>query len=469
MIDIGKIQHIHFSGIKGVGMTSLALCAKDLGIKVTGSDTDETFVTDDILTEKGIEWNVGFSPQNLDPRPDLVIFTGAHADNPEIVFAKKHNIPTMTLSEAQGMFAASKEVTIAVGGVGGKSTISSMIAHIFSINKLHPSFAIGVGNIFSLGTPGRYDKKGKYFILEADEFAVLPGKDLRPRFSYLWPKILVLTNIEHDHPDVYPTLEDTKKVFKDFVARVPEEGLVVSLKDNAVNQEVLEASSAPVLTYGKSLGADFRVEKVFFKNGRSIATIATKEGSFALTLPIPGRFNVLNALAALIVAEREGVRRESILSSLARFKGVKRRLEKVGEKDGIQLWDDYAHHPKEIQMAIQAMREWLGRRRLIAVFQPHTYSRTKVLLSQFASAFAGADAVLIMDIYPSARETTSNFGFEADILAEEIAKRQRNVWYTKGKKETVKFLTKYVQPKDVVLTMGAGDIFHIHQPFLEAI
>ena len=216
-MQLSKVKSIHFTGMKGVAMCALALCANDLGISITGSDTDELFVTDELLKERGIKWEVGFKEKEWKQRPDLLIATGSHGglDNPEVISARKVKIPVITQGEAISFFSSSKKL-ISTCGVGGKTTTASMIAHILSQASFNPSYAIGVGKIFPLGFPGKFSKKGDYFVCEADEYALSPGQNNKPKFSVLNPYITVVTNIEHDHPDIYPTIKETKKAFKSF-------------------------------------------------------------------------------------------------------------------------------------------------------------------------------------------------------------------------------------------------------------
>ncbi|MBI4058717.1 UDP-N-acetylmuramate--L-alanine ligase [Candidatus Microgenomates bacterium] len=433
-MNIKNLHTIHFTGIKGVGMTALALCAQDLGIQVTGSDIAEVFVTDETLKRRGISWKIGFNKENLKPKPELLITTGAHGglNNPEVVAAREMGIPVMTHAEALAEFASGKE-TIAVCGVGGKSTTSAMIANIFAAAGLHPSFAIGVGDIHSLGAPGKYDKEGKVFVAEADEFAISPGVDNRPRFSLLSPKVIVATNIEHDHPDIYPTIEDTKKAFSEFFAKVPPDGLLIANENNQNIMEIIKNLSIPVKNYTLS---DFK-------------------------LKVLGDFNQLNASAAAEVARFYDISEEKIKKGLVKFTGTRRRFEKMGKFRGADFYDDYAHTPHEIKSVLSAVKQNFPEKRLVAIFQPHTYSRTKTLLSEFSRSFSDADMVAIMDIYASARET-DDLGMSGELLTEEIKKNHTNTFYTGDKKAILSWIKTNVKPGDIVLTLGAGDIFQIY-------
>lgn len=462
-----NIRHIHFVGIKGVGMTSLALCALDLGINVTGSDIEEVFVTDEILKKRGIQWSIRFSQNNLEPRPGLVITTGAHGGfkNPEVIAAKIAGIPVMSHAEALAEFTRGKD-TIAVCGVGGKTTTTSMIATILDMAGKNPSFAIGVGNIPSLGTPGRYSKEGKEFVCEADEFVVSPGIDNRPRFSLLSPKILVVTNIEHDHPDVYPTLEDTKRTFRKFLEKVPKDGILIACIDNQNVREVIKNLEVPVVTYGISSDAEWQVKDISFTEGETNFFLAHEKKSIPIKLHVPGLFNILNSTAAAIAGKFLGIDEHALARGLQDYMGSQRRFERIGEVNGVTVFDDYAHHPTELVSILRASHEWFPKRRLIAVFQPHTYSRTKALFTEFAKSFKEADVVALMDIYASLRETDT-LGVNSELLAKETQKYHKNTHYTRGHKETVEFLLKNAKPGDIILTLGAGNIFYIHKDLLK--
>lgn len=441
-MNIFDAKHIHFTGVKGVGMTALALCVQDLGISVSGSDVEEEFVTDEVLKSRGIEWNIGFSEENLSPKPSLVITTGAHGglNNPEVLAAKELGIPVLTHAEALSKISSGKNV-ITVAGVGGKTTTASMIAHMLSYVGKRPSFAIGVGNIFPLGVPGKFEQKGKEFVTEADEFAVSPGVDNRPRFIFQNPKVLIVTNIEHDHPDIYPTFEDTKKVFLEFINKVPQDGLLIACIDNENVRELLKSvnRSMRVQTYGFDKKADWNVDKLDFK------------------LNIPGRYNKLNAAAAIAVGRFLGLDLDTLKEGLAAFEGCKRRIEKVGEKKGVLYYDDYAHTPHEVKSVLQAIKEFYPNKKIVCTFQPHTYSRTKALWGGFIKAFGDADVVGIANVYSSARET-DNLGVSSEKLAAAI----KGAKYSGSLESTTNWLKQILKEGDVCITLGAGDIYKIH-------
>ena len=463
-----NIRHIHFVGIKGVGMTALACCAQDLAIKITGSDVGEIFVTDEILLERKMQWTVGFSEEKFAVLPDLVITTGAHGglNNPEVKMAKKQGIKVLTQAEALGMFMEGKD-GISVCGVGGKTTTSAMIAHIFSYAKMKPSFAVGAGKITSLGQSGKYNT-GKHFITEGDEFANSPGIDNRPRFFLQNPKIVVATNIEYDHPDIYSSFDETKAVFKGMFEKVSPEGLLITSADNKNTQEVTKAFPSKE-TYGFSPAADWHVEKVYYGQGLTLFDLSYKGAIFSqIRLKVPGKFNVLNAVAAFAVAVFCGIEPDIIKRALGEYSGVKRRFEFVGEVQGVKLFDDYAHHPEEIKATLKAAKEWYPQNKLTVVFQPHTYSRTKALFDDFAHAFTLAHTVIITDVYASARETDT-LGISSVLLAESAGKYHPRVMYKKGEKEVAAYLNRQANKGDIIITMGAGSIFLWHKTILDSL
>ncbi|MBI2268278.1 MAG: UDP-N-acetylmuramate--L-alanine ligase [Candidatus Blackburnbacteria bacterium] len=464
--SIVDLHHIHFTGIKGVGMTALALCAQDLGIKVTGSDVQEIFVTDETLEKRGITWEVGFSSQNLNLHPDLLITTGAHGglNNPEVVAARGMGIPVMTHAEALGEFAKGKS-TIAVCGVGGKSTTSAMISTILDSALRNPSFAVGVGDIFSLGVPGRYDKEGKEFICEADEFAISPGVDNRPRWSYLLPKVIVVPNVEHDHPDIYPTFEDTRRVFLEFFNRIPKDGLLVACVDNENVRSLVKQTSVPLQTYGFSKDADWRIDSMEIRNQRINCTLIHMGVECKVVLNVPGRFNVLNATAAIAVGSFLGLSEEELVQGINAYTGCKRRIEKVAEKDGVIYYDDYAHYPTEINAILRALKEWYPDKRIVAVFQPHTYSRTKALFKEFAESFSDANKVVFVDVFSSARETDT-LGVNSELLAEETKKYHEHVYYGGNLRDSARVIGEISKFGDIVVTLGAGDVYKMQDLLL---
>ncbi|OGV91144.1 UDP-N-acetylmuramate--L-alanine ligase [Microgenomates group bacterium RIFCSPLOWO2_01_FULL_46_13] len=455
-----QAETIHFTGIKGVGMTALVLVSQDLGKIVEGSDVADKFVTDEILNKRKIPLTVGFSAGHIREGIDLVIYTGAHSGplNTEVIEAKRRGIAVMSHAEALGIVMGQKS-GISVCGVGGKTTTAAMIATILTEAKLYPSFAVGVGNIFNLGVPGKFDK-GRYFIAEADEYVVSPGVDNRPRFLFQRPEIIVLTNIKHDHPDVYPTLTDTKRVFGGFLNKLPRDGGLVVNGDDSVALSLIPKGRR-IIRYGKGVRNEMRLVRVEMEKGKQIVEMEFEKKRFQFRLTVCGEYNARNGLAAAAAGMLSGISMEEALAGLEAFTGTKRRFEKVGEVGGTIFYDDYAHHPSEIVAVLAAARLWWPQKRLIAVFQPHTFSRTKALMSEFAQSFNQANQVIITDIYASARER-ADVTVSGEKLAQATARFHPQVEFV-PQSGLVEYLSERVGEGDILLTLGAGDIYKVHE------
>ncbi len=468
MVNLKKIKKIHFTGIKGVGMTALALCARDLGLKISGSDVRERFVTDEILAKNKINYQIGFKKENIG-RPDLLIFTGAHGgqDNPEVIYAQNKNIPVMSHAQALGLFMKAKE-GISVCGVGGKTTTAAMLATVLTKNCLKPSYAIGVGAVKPLGEPGRFEKESRYFIAEADEYAASP-QDRQPRFNYQYPKIIILTNLEFDHPDFYPNFEATLESFKNFIQRIPKDGLLVACFDNPRVVKLLQKVNVPYQSYGFSSKADWQIIKMRIDQQRITFKVKYKNLNFEdLTIFVPGKFNVLNATAVLVTSYFLGLNLPQIKEGLAFFQGTKRRFEFIGKIKDVFLYDDYAHHPAEIKATLEAIKNWWPHRRLIVIFQPHTYSRTKYLLTDFSQSFRFADEIIITDVYASAREK-DDLGVSGEVLTAAIVNMGKKAYYLPNCEVVCQFLKKITRQGDVIFTLGAGNIFLWHEKIIKSL
>lgn len=434
-INFSKIKKIHFVGIKGIAMAALAVYCKERGFVVSGTDTEEEFPSDEVLKKAGIEPLVGFDIAHVQKTyPDLVIYTGAHngRDNIEVAEALKKNIPVLSHGKALGMFMEGKR-QISVAGSHGKTTTAAIIATILTHSGYDPAYAIGCGEIAGLGEPGHYGR-GDWFIAEADEYVTDPGHDATPRFLWQSPEILVITNIDFDHPDVYSSLSDVEKAFKKIREKVGGSG------------EVITASDA-------------RISNLHYHNGRTYFQLETSGVVLPeIMLQVPGRHNAINASLAALAANRAGISWDLIIKALSQFGGAKRRFEKIATVGTTVFYDDYAHHPAEIRATLSAARARFPKQKIIAVFQPHTYSRTKALLDEFARSFSDADFAITTDIYASAREHDT-LGISGETLAEKVAQNHRNSFFAKGKEEVKKILDAKVSDGDIIIFMGAGDIY----------
>ncbi len=450
-------RHAHLVGIKGVAMAALAVYLSEAGYKVTGSDVPKHFPTQDELEAKGIPVEEGFDASRVQGvnKPDVLYYTGAHGgrDNAEVVAAKSAGVPVYPHGQGLGNIMEGSRAVV-VAGSHGKTTTSAMIAALLTHAKFRPSYAIGCGSIGGLGAAGHKGESG-WFIAEGDEYITDPTHDTTPRFHWLTPEILVVTNIDYDHPDAYA---DLQKVQDAFVALQQKSGITIYNADDK-NSAVL-ARSGKVTSYGFSPNAEYRIVRV--ADGRERMFFSLEERGVSLgefTLKVPGRHNVLNATAAMIASHIAGVGWDVLREGLLTFTGTKRRFERLGLDGGVVWYDDYAHHPTEIAATLKAARTWYPDSRIIAVFQPHTYSRTKSLLNEFGRAFTDCDTVLFTDIYASAREHDT-LGIHGNTLVFETAKNHHDAHFVKDKNAVIEKLKTLIKPGDVVIFMGAGDIYN---------
>lgn len=469
-MKVEDIRHIHFVGIKGVGMTAMALYAQDMGKRVTGSDVQEQFVTEEILSRRKIAVSHAMYSDTLPKGTDALIYSAAFPNNPKITNAQHLGLPVLSYAQALGQLTIGKEL-IATCGVGGKSTTAAMIATILEECNYNPAFLVGVGSIHNLGAPGRWST-GKHVIVEADEYVAVPGIDRTPKFLYLSPSVIVVTNIEFDHPDVYRDPGTTQEVFRKFFQRLPENGLLVANIDSQSLQEVLrklksDGTGHSIVTYGFSPQADWRVDKVVIRKGKTHFRVSYQRVTQEGELSVPGKFNAANATAALIVANHLGIGNEQAIRALSKFQGTQRRFQKIGVVSGIEVWDDYAHHPKQIQVTLHAAREWFSKKRLVIVFQPHTYSRTKALLVEFAKSLSLADEIVITDIYASAREQPDP-NISSEILTA-VTKQYNNNTRFLPEGAVLRYLRKSLKKGDVLMTLGAGDVYRIGEHLLSVL
>jgi UDP-N-acetylmuramate--alanine ligase len=469
-----KIKNIHFVGVKGVGMAPLAIIAKEAGFTVSGCDIDQEFITDAPLQKAGIISMVGFHEDHIKDC-DLVITTGAHGgfDNVEVIAAKQQGIPVWTQGEAVGKFMNGEIFkrsfdTVSVAGCHGKTTTTAMIATILKENKLDPSFLIGTGSIPSLGSCGHFGK-GNHFVAEADEYATEPKYDKKPKFLWQKPRIGLITNIEFDHPDLYPSMDSIREAFLAFANNIQENGVLVACLDDPETAKVIKNFKKKVVTYGFSKNADFYIDKVSMEPDRIFFWVHSENailGEFLLN--VTGEHNALNALAAIIVCLELGLSLENIKKGLLGFKGTKRRMEYIGVlSSGAVLYDDYAHHPTEIRKTLETLKKVHMNKKVVCIFQPHTYSRTKSLFEQFINSFNAADEVILVDIFPSARESIDST-VSSKLLADMISRIHKNVICIPELKDVVKYVDQKAFGRDYILvTMGAGNVYEISKEFIK--
>lgn len=470
---MSNVKKIHFVGIKGVGMAPLAIIAKQAGFYVTGCDIAEEFITDDELAREGIEILSGFSEDHIND-VDLVISTGAHGGSENVEFKKaiEKNISVLNQGDALGLFQdgeilGQKYFGISVAGSHGKTTTSAIIATILNENKLDPTFVIGTGDIPSLGSSGHFGK-GKYFITEADEYVNDAENDKTPKFLFQNPSTILVTNIDFDHPDVYRDVSEIESVFLKFTEKIKDNGTLVVCGDGKYNRDFISKFSGKKITYGMSSDNDYVLtrtsispERMFFRVSSSNAEI----GEFSMQ--VFGEQNAINATGAIALCLDLGLSIDQIKKGISAFRGTKRRSEYVGVlPTGAFLYDDYAHHPVEIKKTIEAFRRAFPKNKLVVIFQPHMYSRTKILFNDFANSFVDADEVIITEIFASFRESNDP-NFSSSLLSEEINKFGKKATYSPRLSDVVEYVTSRIYDKNtVVITMGAGDIYKISKEIM---
>ncbi len=462
-----SLKKIHFVGIKGVGQTALAVYMKQKGIDVSGSDTNEIYHTDEILKKYTINVKAGFSPHNIPQNTDLIITTGAHDsfNNPESLAGIRRGIRTITHGQALGEEMKGK-VGISVAGTHGKTTTTSMIATIAKFANLDPSYVIGTASIPSLGAAGHYGR-GNLFIAEADEYITAPNIDKTPRFLWQSPRVAIITSIEYDHPDAYQNIEEIEGAFFKFATKVSRKGLLILGIDdsNVLNLKKHLPKTIPTTSYGFSDKADYKiVDYKVSKKGISFVVINKNLNLGEFNLQVPGTHNAQNATAAAVSALFFGLKLETIKNALVKFSGSKRRFEKVGNLGNILLYDDYAHHPSEIEATLKAFKDIYPNKRIMTIFQPHTYSRTYALFPDFVDSFLEIQGkIVVTDIFASKREKKDD-KINAQKLVDETRKKGKsNIFYFKTREEILLFLEKNKDKIDIILTMGAGDIYKLHE------
>jgi len=446
--DIGTI---HFVGIGGIGMSGIAEVMHQLGYQVQGSDAAESYVTEG-LRKAGIPVMIGQSADNLGEAAVVVCSTAIKADNPEVQAAAERRLPRVKRAEMLAELMRMQQ-TIAVAGTHGKTTTTSMIAAMLDAGGIDPTVING-GIINSYGSNARLGKS-EWMVVEADES---DGSFLR-----LDGTIAVVTNIDPEHLDHYGSFDAVKDAFVAFIENVPFYGLAVMCVDHPVVQSILSRiRDRRVVTYGFSASADLRVENVVVADGgsRFDAYVLERSGERrvieGVRLPMPGRHNVQNALAAIAVGIELGMSDQAICRGLDQFGGVKRRFTRVGEVDGAVVIDDYAHHPVEIRAVLAAARE-SAEGRVIAVVQPHRFTRLRDLMEEFSAAFNNADVVLVAPVYAAGEQPIE--GVDAAALADDIRGHgHRMVRTVADVDELCLVLRDLAAPGDIVICMGAGDI-----------
>lgn len=448
-----RINRIHFVGIGGAGMSAIAKVLLEMGYTVSGSDLKASSTTRR-LAELGAVTYIGHRRENLDS-PDLLVVSSAVPEtNVEVVAAREADIPILQRGEMLAYLMAMKR-GIAVAGSHGKTTTTSMISLVLEKTGLDPTVLIG-GELNDIGGNAKLGH-GEYLVAEADES---DGSFLKLR-----PEIAVVTNIEDDHLDYYGTVDRIVAAFANFIAGVKRGGIAVLCIDNGYVNKIAREAEGRVITYSIRGDADITAGDITSEGlGTRSQVVVRGQEMGELVLKVPGEHNVANALAAIAVGLEVGLSFDQISRTLETFRGVHRRFELVGEVAGVRVVDDYGHHPTEIMATLKAARQG-GFARIIAVFQPHRYTRTKFLHEEFGRAFGDADEVIITDIY-SAGETPI-LGVSAQLIVEKTAAQGQKVTYIPKLEDIPSYLAPRVKEGDLVLTIGAGDVWRVGEMLIE--
>lgn len=442
---------VHMIGIGGSGMSPIAKVLLEMGHRVSGSDLKGSSTTLN-LEALGARIELGHRPENVRGADLVVVSTAIAETNPELQAARDQNIPVVHRSD---MLAAlmNERCGIAVAGAHGKTTVTSMIALVLERAGLDPTVVIG-GELNDIGGSAKYGR-GAYLVAEADES---DRSFLRYR-----PKIAVVTTIEADHLEYYDgTLAKMVATFEEFLHSLPPEGLAVLGVDDPRVRELRARLPRRAVTYALQVEADYSAQNIRLAERGSEFEVRHRGALLGrVSLVVPGRHNVANALATLAVAAEVGIPFETVRQHLASFHGAKRRFQFIGEERGVMVVDDYAHHPTEIQATLRAAREGWPHRRIVAVFQPHRYTRTHFLMEEFGKAFTCADAVVLARIYSPPPDKPIP-GVTAERLARLIeANEGRPVALIEDNRDIVNYLARVVKPGDMVITMGAGDVWMV--------
>jgi len=450
----GKIKKLYFVGIGGAGMSGIAEILHNLGYTVSGSDSMPSEVTE-YLAKLGLTVYADHRSANVSDVDVVVISSAVGENNPEVIEARRRGIPVIKRAEMLGELMRLK-FSIGIAGTHGKTTTTSMIGRILREARLNPTLIVG-GIVAELGT-GATLGSGDYLVAEADEYD--------RSFLAMFPSMAVVLNVEADHLDCYRDLDDLKEAFLTYINRVPFYGSAIISADDPALGAIRSRISRPHKSFGFSVDADFHAVDIKIESERS--TFSVYQGGDLLgeiILRVPGRHNIANALAATATAVELGVSFPTIADALRGFTGVGRRFERIGEVKNVLVIDDYAHHPTEIHATLSTAKETLGRR-VIAVFQPHLYSRTRDFAADFARQLAIADKTILTDIYP-ARELPIP-GVTSELIRDEAKKLGLGDFVCVGTKENaITEIARIVRPGDAILIIGAGSITHIKHPVLE--
>ena len=450
-------ESIHFIGIGGSGMSGIAEILINLGFKVTGSDVIRSDTTAH-LKKLGAGVFTGHKASNINGADVIVYSSAINRTNPEIKKARALKIPIVPRAEMLAELMRLKR-GIAVAGTHGKTTTSSIIGNIFYKANLKPTVIIG-GKVFNIGSSARLGR-GEFLICEADES---DGS-----FLMLSPEIVIVTNIDNDHLDYYHNMENLKNAFIEFINKIPFYGFAVICFDDKILRSVIPHLQKRIKTYGISKGADYLISNIKNRGRKTFFDLTSKEKKFHnIKINNQGIHNVLNSAACITAGVELGLDIKMIQKGLDTYQGVERRLEYTGIAGGIRIMDDYGHHPTEIAATLNTVSINKDYKNLIVVFQPHRYTRTKILYKDFKDSFIRADNVIIMDIYPAGEKKIE--GVTSKLIFNAVKKRKKKgVFYIPRRKDVINRIKQIAKKGDMILTLGAGDIKFLGKELLEVL
>ncbi len=454
-MNLEKVNKIYFVGIGGIAMSAAAGLAKDLGFDVCGSDSKEIYSpAKNVLDKFEIPYSVGYDKNNIvNSDADLfIVSAGEDESNPEVAELETKQVPYYSFSELLGELATDK-IRIVVAGTNGKSTTTGLLGHLLS-NIDDSSFMTGA--VLQQYESNFHSGTGHYFVFEGDEYKALAG-DPTPKFHFYKPDILLLTNLEYDHPDMYGSLDEIMDEFRLLISNMPDDGLIIYNADDPNLVQLMHETNIASIGFGIETKTDYKAENIVFNQTDTQFSVEyekwDKPEQYSISLA--GQLNVYNALGPIVLLRALGFQNEQIADPLKTYWGVKRRLEYIGEKSGVRIYDDYAHFPTAIRETLAALKTRYPKRKIIAVFEPHTYSRTEATLSDLAKSFGEADRVLIAEIYP-ARETKNSKTITGMQVVEKISENHSNALLVKDKAQATKVLLDELKQGDVVVVMAVG-------------
>lgn len=462
-------------------MTALAQCLLDMGHQVSGFDTPESFVTQNVLDSLPIAIDTT-QPTSLPKNVTTVIYGSAHGgkNHPLVLDAINKGLNVTTHAKLLGELSKQKQ-TLAVCGVGGKSTTSALVSWTLQALGAQPSFHVGVGSIRGLQKTGNWTNASEFFITEADEYAENPlevnrGEKTIPRFAYLTPESIICTNIEYDHPDVYSNLQHTQDTFLAFFSQLTQGGTLLWNADNSHTEKIIpliknERTDVTYLSVGMSEESDFQIIDHGITNQVHSFSLKlnSQETSYVhnpdtiFLLQILGTHNIRNAAYCASYLLTKGYQSTAIAQAMSEFQSTGRRLEKMSENDSTIYYDDYAHHPTEIRTTLSTLRQAYPSKSIVTIFQPHTFSRTQALLSDFAQSFEATDVAIICPVFGSARESNGNLSSQQLAkMVQESGRAPAAVYSAENLNSVPKILSQIDVHNTIVITMGAGDVYTLH-------